>query len=118
MSSRFETFDPDVARDRFRTAWSEETSTRYSAATPARGQCGATALVAQLIHGGSIEQTIVDGEAHFYNRIDGERHDLTDEQFDQPPMYRDVAVTREAAMADTTTDQYATLLRRYRELLD
>ncbi|MFD1512623.1 YunG family protein [Halomarina rubra] len=118
MSLRSEPFDPDAALDRFQSAWSAETSTRYSPATPARGQCGVTALVVQLIHGGTIEQTVVGDEAHFYNRIDGERYDLTAGQFDDAPEYRDVPVTREAALTDTTTEQYATLLRRYRALLD
>jgi hypothetical protein len=111
-------FDADVALDRFRDAWSPETSTRYTPANPARGQAGVTALVVQLVHGGTIEQTVADGEAHVYNRLDGERHDLTVGQFDRSPEYRDVTVSREAAMANTTPEQYATLLRRYRALLD
>lgn len=114
MSLKSDPFDPDAALERFERAWSPETSVRFTPANPARGHCGVTALVVQVVHGGTIEQTVVDGETHFYNRLDGERHDLTVGQFDELPAYHDVRVSRETALADTTVDQYATLLRRYR----
>ena len=111
-------FDRDAVLVRLRAAWCEGTSSRYTPETPARGQCGVTALVVQAFHGGDIVWTPVDRRAHFYNFVDGERADLTAEQFDTVPDYRDSPTTRAAALSDTTPEQYATLARRYRRRLD
>jgi hypothetical protein len=59
----------------------------WSPANPARGQCGATALVVQDLLGGELLEAEVrnaDGSrqgVHYWNRLDGEALDLTREQF-------------------------------------
>jgi hypothetical protein len=60
----------------------------WSPADPARGQCGATALVVQDLLGGELLEAEVrnaDGSrqgVHYWNRLDGgEELDLTREQF-------------------------------------
>jgi hypothetical protein len=50
---------------------------------------------------------------HFYNFIDGQRYDLTAEQFDTPPSYLDSPSNREEAFADTNAEQYAALSERF-----
>ncbi|HXV30842.1 MAG TPA: hypothetical protein VD840_10960 [Sinorhizobium sp.] len=93
-------------------AWSPASSSRYTAANPARGQCSVTALVVEDLFGGEILKTETAGGAHFYNRIDGERYDLTLSQFDGPIRYDDAPATRGEAFADTSEAQYRALRER------
>lgn len=55
---------------------------------------------------------------HFYNRIEGERVDLTDSQFAAPPNYLDVASNRSEALAGTFVSNYealrATFIARFK----
>ena len=65
-------------------SWSADTSDIFhSAMHPSYGQCAPTAIVVQEVFGGEILKTKgwpTDGR-HFYNRIEGVRHDFTAEQF-------------------------------------
>lgn len=99
---------------RIEAGWSLETSSRWEPANPARGQCSVTTLVAQDILGGEILKTQTPAGTHFYNRIDGERHDFTLSQFDRPIAFDDVPASRDEVMADTSPEQYRTLLGRVR----
>jgi hypothetical protein len=90
-------------------AWSSASSSKYSRENPARGQCGVTALVVQDIFGGEILKTQTARGTHFYNRIGGERHDLTLSQFDEPIRFDDIPSTRDEAFADTSVAQYRAL---------
>jgi hypothetical protein len=92
-----------------RSAWSRATSSKWTPANPACGQCSVTALVFQERFGGEILKTYVEGAAHFYNRVDGQRVDLTASQFAALPVYMDLPSSREEALADTTPRQYARL---------
>lgn len=99
----------DELQDLLFNAWSSESSSQWRPENPARGQCGVTALVVQDMTGGEILRTTVDGHSHFYNRINGVRHDFTASQFTSPVVYEDILANREEAMADTNASQYAAL---------
>lgn len=98
--------------EKLRSAWSIETSGKWRSDNPACGQCSVTALVAQDLLGGDILKTSVEGQWHFYDRIAGERLDLTDSQFNQPLAYQDLPSNRSEALEDTSAGQYETLKRR------
>jgi hypothetical protein len=68
--------------------------------------------------GGEILKTELDGEWHFYNRIDGQRWDLTVSQFATPIGYADLPATRDEAMADTSPENYPVLRERLAEAGD
>jgi len=93
-------------------SWSLSTGRHWLPERPARGQCSVTALVVQDICGGEILKTMTPGGWHFYNRIDGVRHDLTASQFDTPPDYADISSDMAEALADTSPECYALLRRR------
>lgn len=103
--------DPDRLKARLERAWSRETSSLWTAETPARGQCGVTALAVQQLCGGEILMTPTAAGPHFYNRIAGQRRDFTAAQFDTLPDYEDRASDAAAAMADTSPAQLEALLR-------
>ena len=87
-------------------AWSQRSSTLWTAENPAAGQCGVTALVVNDHLGGDILKTRYRDLWHFYNRIDGEVIDFTDSQFDEMPVYTDEVSDRDEAFADTNAEQY------------
>lgn len=99
-------------RQALQTAWSPASSSRYSIENPARGQCGVTALVVQDIFGGEILKTRTAQGMHFYNRIGGERCDLTLSQFDEAIPFDDIVSTRDEALADPSLAQYRALTAR------
>lgn len=86
--------------------WSLESSSKWTPDNPAKGQCGVTALVINDWFGGEILKTKVAGNWHFYNRINGQRYDLTESQFEEPIHYMDIQSTREEAFLDTNEKQY------------
>ena len=90
-------------------SWSIETSGNWLADNPARGQCNVTALLINELFGGEILKTQLPDGDHFYNRIDGERIDLTASQFDAPVNYEDIASSRDEALAGTTIAKYDSL---------
>jgi hypothetical protein len=74
-------------REALERSWSARTSLCFSPnAFPSYGQCAQTAIVIQEHFGGQILRTTGwHGKGtHFYNRIDGERIDLTADQFKMP----------------------------------
>ena len=101
-----------------RGCWSDRTATTYSDSSPARGQCSVTSILAQECLGGVIAKTAVDGLWHFYNIIDGQRFDFTEDQFDDAPRYDDVASDRQEALADTTAVQREALASAFCETYD
>ena len=92
-------------------AWSSQTSSRWRADKPALGQCGVTALVVHRLCGGDILKTETEDGPHFYNRIAGFRHDFTASQFARLPAYSDLSSDVDEAMADTSAEQFAALMR-------
>ena len=107
MSRDLETF-----AEQLQQSWSPATSTLWTLANPARGQCGVTALVVQDHLGGAIVKTMVDGRWHFYNLVGGSRVDFTACQFDEPLDYQDIPSNRTEAFSDTNADQYGALSAR------
>jgi hypothetical protein len=97
---------------RLTKAWSSETGSKWRRDNPACGQCSVTALVVQDLLGGELLKTRVAGAWHFYNCIDGRRWDLTVTQFETPIGYDDLPSSRQEALADTSKQQYVTLVER------
>ena len=82
---------------------------QWQADNPAIGQCGVTALVVNDKLGGDILKTPLPEGDHFYNRVNGERIDLTAGQFDAPVNYLDMASSRDEALAGTSIARYRSL---------
>ena len=113
-----ERFDAEEVRRRLRRAWSAATSGKWRADAPALGQCSVTAVLLHDRFGAEILRTPMRWGPHFYNRLGGERLDLTAEQFaalgpGAAPAYGDLPAGREEAMADTTPARYAALARAF-----
>ena len=111
-------FDPEEARRRLRRAWSAATSGKWREDAPALGQCSVTALLLHDRYGAEILSTPTPWGPHFYNRMAGERLDLTAEQFAAlgaaaPPAHLDEPASRDEAMADTTPERYAALVAAF-----
>src|SRR5215831_16155144 len=102
-------FDSEQVRAALLASWSLETSGKWLADNPARGQCNVTALLINELFGGEILKTPLPEGDHFYNRIDGERIDLTASQFDAPVNYLDMASNRDEALAGTSPAKYGSL---------
>lgn len=66
---------------------------QWLADNPARGQCNVTALVVHDMFGGEILKAEAPDGWHFYNRIEGQRRDLTASQFEQPIFHADIRAT-------------------------
>lgn len=86
-------------------SWSLETAKQWSQENPANGQCNVTAAVINELFGGEVLKTRLPGTWHYYNRIDGQRYDLTDSQFKRPrarfaapESYDDITSSNEEAM--------------------
>lgn len=99
-------FDKDRVLDALERSWSLETAIQWSAENPANGQCNVTAAVIHDLFGGEILRTWLPDVWHYYNRIDGERCDLTERQFSRPgarfappERYDDEPTASEAAMS-------------------
>ena len=90
-------------------SWSIATGGNWLPDNPARGQCNVTALLINELFGGEILKTPLPEGDHFYNRVDGERIDLTASQFAAPITYLDVASSRDEALAGTSTTKYDSL---------
>ena len=113
-----ERFDAEEVRRRLRRAWSAATSGKRREDAPALGQCSVTALLLNDRFGAELLSTPTPWGPHFYDRLGGERLDLTAEQFsalgaDAPPAYLDRPASRGEAMADTTAERYAALVAAF-----
>lgn len=93
-------------------AWSLQTSSKWSAENPAKGQCGVTTLVVNELLGGEIKKTKLPDGWHFYNYIDGKRYDFTASQFSGAIVYLDIPSNRVEALSDTNEKQYSYLKQR------
>ena len=94
----------DIARlkEAVAKAWSLDTAKQWTSEIPAAGQCNVTAVVVQELVGGDILKTPIASGYHFYNRIDGRRHDLTAVQFERAIEYDDIQSDREEALQGVT----------------
>src|SRR5262245_29459079 len=90
-------------------SWSLATSSGWLAENPAHGQCNVTSLLLNELFGAEILKTPLPEGDHFYNRISGERLDLTDSQFEAPIAYLDLASSREEALSGTSPAKFEAL---------
>lgn len=116
--------------DAVRAAWSPETcdpvDLPWSAANPARGQCGVTALLLYELLGGDLlvaPVTRPDGSqqgVHYWNRLaGGVEVDLTRSQFFPDERVAEPTVVRVPPDAPTRLrQQYALLRQRVNEALE
>jgi hypothetical protein len=110
--------DQLAIRNMLKQCWSRQSSSLWTEDNPACGQCGVTSLVIQDRFGGDILKThLANGQMHFYNRIENERIDFTDEQFTEPLLYLDQLATRAEAFADTNEAQYRYLSNAFRSIV-
>lgn len=87
---------------------------------PEAGQCAVTALIVQDILGGELRRALVNGESHYWNRLDdGTVIDLTRSQFTTPLVIEDEVVRdREYVLSSPRTKhRYETLRWRLRDVL-
>src|SRR5688572_19454287 len=119
-------------REALLKSWSSETGLLYSKDTaPSYGQCAQTAIVIQEIYGGEILKTDgwprQDGSGtrgrHFYNQINGKRHDFTAGQFTEMTPYtcdieyKDLPSSPEEAATETRKSQIDALRIAFKEAL-
>ena len=76
---------------------------------PALGQCNVTALLVHELYGGELLKTPVADGDHYYNRIDGERIDLTSSQFEEPIAYVDDSAARSEVERGVSDAEYEAL---------
>ncbi|MCA1054005.1 hypothetical protein LCM10_03315 [Rossellomorea aquimaris] len=98
-------------------SWSIHSSSKWTQETPAKGQCGVTALVVHDLLGGEIRKTELPEGWHYYNIISGKRYDFTASQFDTCITYMDIRSNRDEAMLDTNEQQYHFLKKRVQRIL-
>jgi len=102
-------FDPQHVARCLRKSWSLATARQWTETNPAAGQCNVTALLVHELFGGELLTTRLPEGDHFYNRIDGQRYDFTESQFNQPICYRDIPTTRSEAERGATSSELAAL---------
>ncbi len=82
-----------------REAWCAATSAdpeRWTPDNPAWGQCAVSALIIQDLLGGELRRCLVDGESHYFNRIeDGTTVDVTGLQFPRCASWREMDGVRD-----------------------
>ncbi len=126
-------FSPAVIRQALEQSWSEKTSVCYNPeiAPLSYGQCAPTAIVVFETFGGEILRTEVpkwDGSLirHFYNRIEGQRHDFTEDQFKIPDdpnywgefIYKDILSSVAEAASETLPGQLVAMRLAFAKALD
>ena len=118
-------FNERQVRDALEEAWSLDTAVQWSVENPANGQCNVTAAVVHDLFGGDVLRTRLPDVWHYYNRINGQRMDLTDSQFTRPgarfaapTSYDDASCTRDDAMEGIPQREYDALRRALMSLLD
>lgn len=70
--------------------WSRETSydPNWNSLVPSRGQCAVSALLVQKLIGGDIAKLkLPSNESHYFNVIDGNIYDVTNDQFQEEINY-------------------------------
>ncbi len=118
-------FNEDLVREALDQAWSSRSAVQWSSENPANGQCNVTAVVVHDLFGGDILRTGYPKFWHYYNRLNGERIDLTDSQFVRPgarvpapECYEDELSDRNAALEGIPRREYDALRHALLPLLD
>jgi hypothetical protein len=107
-------FDPEQVARALRKSWSPASTGQWTSENQAAGQCNVTALLLYELFGGELLKTSLPEGDHFYNRIDGCRHDFTDSQFTQSITYSDLVATRADAERGATRAQLTALRSAFR----
>jgi|SRR5215831_18723930 len=102
-------FDSEHVACALRKSWSAATGHQWTLENPAAGQCNVTALLVHELFGGELLKTRLPEGDHFYNRIDGQRYDFTDSQFNHAISYSDLPTTRSEAERGATNAELAAL---------
>lgn len=87
---------------------------------PSAGHCAAAAIVVRRVLGGEFVSALVDGQSHWFNRVDGFDVDLTGDQFSRPKvqisiagaMYPDSRIRSAAELMDETIRRADLLAKR------
>ena len=98
-------------------SWSEESSSKYEAGNPSKGQCSVTAIVIQRKFGGNILKTKINGNWHYYNQISNLIYDFTFEQFEFEIEYESKISSLEDALTDCNLSQVAALWTRFNKII-
>ena len=98
-------------------AWSEETSPHWRPDNPPFGQGAVTALVVHDLFGGDIVKAEAPSGWHFYNVVEGERYDLTRDQFLEPLGYSDDPSSREEALSSAGEACYRAMKARLKDMI-
>ncbi len=103
-------FNETKVRNALAKSWSLDTARQWTEERPFEGQCNVTAAVIADIFGGEILKTPWNEQTdHYYNQIDGSVYDLTDDQFEVPIHYANVASSKREANSGFTEQEYTTL---------
>ena len=103
-------FDEIKVRAALPLSWSINSAKQWTEKRPFDGQCNVTAAVVAELFGGEILSTPWNEHTdHYYNRIDGVRYDLTDEQFAQPIDYADTPSSLEIASKGFSEFEFSSL---------
>ena len=108
----------DKLTEAVRASWSRKTARQWTPDNPAAGQCNVTAIVLQELASGDILKTRIGEFWHFYNRIGGERLDLTDCQFTTPIAYDDLPSAAEDAFKGVSEEEYQAMKQAVAQRLD
>ncbi|MDO8270588.1 MAG: hypothetical protein Q7U82_01535 [Gammaproteobacteria bacterium] len=117
-------------RSALEKSWSARTSLCFNTdiAPASYGQCAPTAIVVHEYLGGEILKTRIqkyDGSfiRHFYNRIDGHRHDFTASQFEMDDYwlevnYEDVPSSVEEALTEMMPGQIDAMRSAFKSVIN
>ena len=103
----------ETIQSNLRKSWSVESSSKWTKENPAKGQCSVSAVVVYQYFGGEILKTKIDGNWHFYNKINGIIYDFTSDQFEKEIEYSDIPSSVEEAETDYTPDQLHHLMKTF-----
>ncbi len=81
---------------------------------PSSGHCAAVALIVQALFGGELVSTRLEGESHWFNRVDGQDIDLTGDQFGYPPVQMDTNLYPDTRVRRDDEVRHETFVRAFR----
>ena len=81
---------------------------------PSSGHCAAVALIVQALFGGQLVSTRLEGQSHWFNRIDDVDVDLTGDQFGYPPVQVGPNIYPETRVRTEDEVRMETFIRAFR----
>ena len=115
--------DLDLYKDILLKIFSAETSfdpTGWTQENPTYGHCAVVTLLINDYCGGDIAKIKVNGESHYFNRINGHDIDLTGEQFGASQAYLDYSLCELSSRAyllsnENTLNRYQILKKKFED---